>query len=313
MKASRVSLLLVVVSCALLGAATPPSTSASAGGLKVLITGNVSELFAGLTAALGAEPGIGSVTTFDTKTATPSARTLNAADVVVDLGDLSYKDPDAYGNRLADYVDHGGVVLQAAYDNWYSIGAFPGGRFLSDHYAPLSTGFGRNSSTTLGEILVPKSPLLQGFDTFATNFNTDTPLAPGATLLAKWADGRNAIAVKGRVVATSAAAYDGTALPDLARLALNAGTYLVAPSTQITKAKINASAGTATFRFKAIGASTGFLCGLGKARQALTFKLCPAHKTYRRLKPGKYTFEAAAVGLGGPDPTPAKKRFKISG
>jgi len=30
------------------------------------------------------------------------------------------------------------------------------------------------------------------------------------------------------------------------------------------------------------------------------------------LKPGKYTFEVRAVGPGGPDPSPAKKKFKIS-
>jgi hypothetical protein len=32
---------------------------------------------------------------------------------------------------------------------------------------------------------------------------------------------------------------------------------------------------------------------------------------YKRLKRGTYTFEERAVGAGGRDPSPAKKRFTI--
>jgi hypothetical protein len=308
----KLSLVCVVALCALLGAAAP--TTAASKGLKVLITYSCDQ--SDLAAAIKAQPGISGVSTFDDTAATPTAAKLAAADLVVDTGNTcgghGYKDAVTYGNRLANYVDHGGVVFQAAYDNWVASGAHPTGRFLSGHYAPLSLGPNDNVITTLGKVLKPNSPIVQGLATFTTNYNTTTPLAPGATLLAKWADGRNAIAVKGRVVATSASTNDSPSTPAIARLARNTAKYFNAvPTTRITKATVGAS--TATFRFKAVGFSTGFQCELKKAGAKAKFKSCPAHKTYSNLKPGSYTFEVAAVGPGGADPTPAKKSFTIAG
>ena len=308
---SRFTLLLVVASCALLGAAAP--STASSAGLNVMVTGNCSP-GADLASAIQAQPGIASVTTFDTGASTPTAADLAAEDLVVDLGHTcnGYLDPATYGDRLANYVDHGGTVLQAAYDNWDDPTSHPTGRFASGGYAPLSLGPAGNISTTLGQILKPNSPIVQGLGTFSTGDNTTTPLAPGATLLAKWADGRNAIAVKGRVVATSASAHDIATLPDLARLARNTAKYFNAvPSTKITDTRIDTGRGTARFRFKAIGVSLGFVCELKKSGAKPIFSLCLLHASYSQLKPGLYLFEVVAVGPGGADPTPARRRFRI--
>lgn len=132
-----------------------------------------------------------------------------------------------WGDRLADYIDAGGSVLQAAYDNWEQADAAPTGRFASGGYAPLLLGDNVNQNVTLGTIVEPSHPLVQGLEPFASTLNPDTALAPGATLLAKWSDDRNAIAVKGRVVATSAAVYvdETEAVTAVARLARNAGNY----------------------------------------------------------------------------------------
>lgn len=310
----RSAFVLLVVSCALLSVAA--STTASSGGLKVLVAGSCAHL--GLVTAIAGQSGIASVTTFDTNAGTPTPGQLAANDLVVDTGDFcngGYHDPTTYGDRLADYVDQGGVVLQAAYDNWNKQGTYPTGRFASGGYPPL--GLGPNTptkATTLGNVVRPRNPIVQGLDTFATAHNTTTPLAPGATLLAKWADGRAAIAVKGRVVATSASAYDSTALPDLARLARNTAEYFNAvPGTKITKVRIYSSARTAEFRFEAVGPfSSGFRCALKKPRTKATFTACHVHAKYTRLRVGTYTFEVAAVGPGGADPTPAKTSFRIT-
>ena len=310
MPVSRFTLVLVVASCALLGAATP--TTASSGGWKVIVAGNCS---AGdsLVPAIQAQAGVASVTAYDTGTVTPTAAQLAAVDVVVSLGNCLYADAVAWGDRLADYVDHGGVVIQAAYDNWENDPAHPKGRFASGGYAPLSLGPNGNSSTTLGTVTVPNSPIVQGLDTFATSDNTTTALAPGATLLALWADGRNAIAVKGRVVATSASAYDSTAVPDIARLAINAAKYFILPpNTKITRVTINQSRHLAAFRFAATGPATGFKCELKKAGKSATFKSCSSPKRYTHLAPGKYTFKVMAVGRHDPDPTPASKHFAFN-
>ena len=87
------------------------------------------------------------------------------------------------------------------------------------------------------------------------------------------------------------------------------------PNTKITKAKISQEKKRkATFRFKAIGASTGFECRLKQAhhrKPKATFKKCKSPKAYKHLKPGRYTFSVRAKGPGGVDPTPAKKKFKL--
>ena len=84
------------------------------------------------------------------------------------------------------------------------------------------------------------------------------------------------------------------------------------PGTRLSSAKVDTTAKKATLKFTGNGQVTGFECALitkGSPRPEL--KRCRSPKTYRNLKPGKYTFEVRAVGPGGPDPTPAKKGFKV--
>ena len=80
------------------------------------------------------------------------------------------------------------------------------------------------------------------------------------------------------------------------------------PGTKITKAKISSKHHTAKFSFKAIGTATGFQCALVKP----SFSACRSPKTYKHLKPGKYTFEVRAFNAAGAEPTPAKKSFRIT-
>ncbi len=107
------------------------SSNASPAGLHILVTGNCfAEAATPLATAIQAQSGAAKVTTFDTSIGTPSAATLKAQNLVVSLGDNCdvYSDAATWGNELADYVDHGGAVLQAAYDNWDDAGASPTGR-----------------------------------------------------------------------------------------------------------------------------------------------------------------------------------------
>ena len=93
--------------------------------------------------------------------------------------------------------------------------------------------------------------------------------------------------------------------------AIEADLSFFPPNTKIAGAKINAQGGKATFRFKAIGRSKGFQCALARGHHDPRFRGCSSPKTYKHLKSGRYEFEVAALGLGGPDATPAKKRFRI--
>jgi len=123
--------------------------------------------------------------------------------VVVSIGDSSYDDPEAWGNSLASYVDGGGVVVQAGYDSWENPQSFPGGRFASGEYAPFIPGNNGNDVTSLGAFDA-SSPLMEGVSTLTTEDNTEPEPSPGATVVAKWANGKNAIAVKGHVVSITA-------------------------------------------------------------------------------------------------------------
>ena len=255
--ARRLAVGLVAVLCGSLLVAAP--SSASPGALDVLVTGNCfSDAVTPLATQLGTETGVASVTTFDTSTGTPTAAMLADQDVVVSLGDdcSPYADQATWGDRLADYVDAGGVVVQAAYDNWNMANAHPTGRFASGGYPPLELGPNDNVATTLGEVEDPSSPIVQGLGTFANSDNTTTPLAPGATLLAKWADGRNAIAIKGRVVATSSSADESSAVPSIARLARNAGDFLGRHLVSVTAS----GTGTGTVTSLPAGISCGASC-----------------------------------------------------
>jgi hypothetical protein len=84
------------------------------------------------------------------------------------------------------------------------------------------------------------------------------------------------------------------------------------PDTKITKARISQQRRKAKFRFKAIGQATGFQCQLKrKHHRTPRFKSCDSPKTYKHLKHGRYVFKVRAIGPGGKDETPDKKRFKI--
>jgi alpha-tubulin suppressor-like RCC1 family protein len=101
--------------------------------------------------------------------------------------------------------------------------------------------------------------------------------------------------------------------------------------TRITQAKVNRRKRSATFRYTAPGAITGFQCELvsprrhrkhhrraarsrAKARKHRKprFASCgPESKAYRHLRPGHYEFRVRALDMLGADANPAKRRFVI--
>jgi hypothetical protein len=222
------ALVLSIAMLAMLGGAS--ASQASPTNPRILVTVNTANAgySSDFIAALQAESQVAAVDLVDTSVGTPSAATLANYDLVASLGDFDYDDPALFGDRLADFIDAGGVVIQYAYDNWDSDGAHPTGRYESGGYEPFVPGSDDALETALGAILVPGSPLLAGVPTFTTSDNTTPTVAPGATLLAKWTDGRNAIATKGHVVSVAASPQTGSLDPmsAAAQLAVNAASVL---------------------------------------------------------------------------------------
>jgi hypothetical protein len=256
---SRRLILALTLAAALLvtlGGAT--ASQAAPGNLRILVAGNQPGTNDTLAGALTGKPGVATVDKFDTSAATPSQASLATYDLVAETGDSSYNDPVLYGDRIATYINAGGALIQFAYDNWNSTGAHPTGLFESGGLAPFIPGPNPNSNTALGTILVPGSPLLAGVPTFLTSDNVTDFLAPGATLLAKWADNRNAIATKGRVVSVTASP-EGTTLNPLsaaAQLVINAGNVLGPRTLTVQKAGI----GSGTVTSSPSGISCGSTC-----------------------------------------------------
>jgi hypothetical protein len=286
---------LTITALLMLGGAS--GAQAAPGSLHILFDSNQGDAsFTGFLPALRATPGVAVVDTFQSDVDTPSAALMGSHDLIVDTGDSSYGDPALYGDRLADYIDAGGAVIQFSYDNWESTNAHPHGRFESGGFAPLIPGDNVNNTTTLGQILVPGSPLLAGVPVFTTTDNVDDPLNGGATALALFADGRNAIATKGRVVSVAASPEDGGNLNPIsaaAQLAVNAGNVLGRHSVTVKKiggrGKVSSApagircgktctavfAGTTTVTLKAKAKKKGFLRWKGvtgcKKKRTCTF------------------------------------------
>jgi alpha-tubulin suppressor-like RCC1 family protein len=106
-------------------------------------------------------------------------------------------------------------------------------------------------------------------------------------------------------------------------------TFGVPKGTTITAATILSKKKMATFSFSAPGAVTGYQCQLirpkpkkikkkrkaaksGKAPQKKPeFTACGTPTTYKRLRPGRYTFSVRALDIIGADARPATRVFKI--
>jgi len=314
----------LVVAAGLLAVFAQPA-AASPGAFRVLFLNGVDGTCTGDTGVqdqLAAMPGVAKVDAFNASTGTPSVAQLDAYDMAVPHSDCdAFKDGTALGNNLADYADHGGVVVEFAFTTEPDPGYELEGRWQTGGYSPYIPGNNVNNDVTLG--IFPTTPLMEGVDNLTSSCNTDPTLAPGATRIATWDNGQEAVAVKGQAVAVTASIDDSGCEwgGNYARLTLNAVTLLDkhGPSgTAISKAAINRKKRKARFEFSAPGTITGFECALARKKpkkkgkkSAAPFGSCASPKIYKKLKPGKYTFQVRATNQFGADSQPATRKFKI--
>ena len=218
MKSLRFTALALLIAVLALAFGTT-SAGAAPGAYRIAIVHANCEPPTKFQAQLQAFPDVAVVDIVSACLTTPPLGQLTPYDMVVSMNEDEYADPVAYGNVLADYVDSGGFVFQYAYDN--EEGLQPFGRFEAQGYPPFIAGADPNVPVTLGEFDA-SSPLMQGVTALASNDNTEPALAPGATLVAKWSDGRNLLAYKGRVVSASAYIGDESVWSgDFGRLTIN--------------------------------------------------------------------------------------------
>ena len=133
----------------------------------------------------------GNIDMFDTSSGTPTAALLAGYGAVLTFTDAVYQDATLMGNRLADYVDAGGGVVQATF-SWHTLLPLAG-RWQSGGYSPLTyAGQALQTELFIGTRHLPWHPVLRDVNTFSggpSSFHNTVVLAAGATTIADWTNG----------------------------------------------------------------------------------------------------------------------------
>ena len=239
---------LALVFVAVCFGAAPVAASPSA--LRVLVIHTTDPPPSTFQGMIAAQPGVAAVDLFDGNAGTPTPAVVNSYDLVVGMSNGNYQDSATLGNEFADFVDGGGVVFEYAYDNWtgntvpQGLAVVPQGRWATGSYGVYVPGDNPNDPLTLGTFDVT-NPLMQGVTALASSDNTSPTLAAAATSVAKWSNGVEMIAYKGRVVGSSAN-LDENASPsgDWGRLTINAVRWLGRHTLSVSRT--GTGAGTVT-------------------------------------------------------------------
>lgn len=165
----------------------------------VLIVGNADKGVDRLTDVQSKISGTGLITgaidIFDIAQGTPTLSQLQSYSAVLVFTHGPYLDRDLLGDILADYVDSGGGVVQAA----LAFGPYPSsseilGRWKDNNYSVFPGGAqGLDSSLTLGTIYEPSHPILSGVSDFSGGsfslHNAVPAVRAGAVRVADWSNG----------------------------------------------------------------------------------------------------------------------------
>jgi hypothetical protein len=115
---------------------------------------------------------------------------------------FDFADAAGLGDRLASYVDQGGGVVVACFASSSATAErFLAGRWLTHEYDIIpSAGGTKTGPATLGTVLQPGHPLIQGVGSFSggsSSFRpTTTAVLPPSTVVVEWDDGSTLVAVR---------------------------------------------------------------------------------------------------------------------
>ena len=137
------------------------------------------------------------VDVFDAASGTPTAEQLRSYDAVLLWANIQFADANALGDRLADYVDAGGGVVQGMFAtnlNPSFANAVLRGRWLSGGYNAIILGNGTAASgaASLGT-LTENELIFEGVQSFSdgTAYRPlSTTVCASCAVLGKWSDNR---------------------------------------------------------------------------------------------------------------------------
>jgi hypothetical protein len=148
----------------------------------------------------------GTIEWWNTNLGTPTLADLQAYDVVVIGNNTPWNQSPApaveVGNVLADYVDAGGRVVDTNFVHDYYYDAvndvtwYLEGRYVDEGYGPFSQSSAESPGPNTLEVVDGTHPVMAGVSSLSENvLIVNCGLQTGATLLATWSCGYNAIAV----------------------------------------------------------------------------------------------------------------------
>ena len=196
------------------GAFTEPARStvysagrAQAGGINVAIVASAANdvsapWFTDPQNILVSSGAFASVAVINAGAVTPSTTELGLYDAVLVWSNMSFDDPAALGDNLADYVDGGGSVVVAVFANSStSAGRALTGRWQTGDYEIIPAAGGTTTgSAAKGLTDIPGHPIMAGVNSFAggtSSFRpTTTDLAAEAIRIAAWSDGSTLVAIR---------------------------------------------------------------------------------------------------------------------
>ncbi|MBS1251832.1 MAG: Serine protease AprX [Anaerolineales bacterium] len=150
-------------------------------------------------------------------------------DVAIVWNNTPFADPAVLGNMLADFVDRGGTVLLGGDALVYGASGLKG-RFASEGYSPLVSNGTILGAASLGTILTPGHPVLDGVGAISTSDHLDVSSTAGDVAVhAQWNDSEPLVATRvvrpgtgGQVIAINASFENGAWANNLDTLVANA-------------------------------------------------------------------------------------------
>ncbi|MCK5861664.1 MAG: proprotein convertase P-domain-containing protein, partial [Candidatus Hydrogenedentes bacterium] len=205
----------------------PTVKSQAAAGLKVLFMDGGSNPTV-LRTALAAFPDMAQVDYLNAGAVLPDITLLGGYDVVIVMSKLPFMDSLLTGNVLADYVDGGGLVVEAMGSFVISASHELAGRFVTEEYGPFAHGTFEFAAGTLG-VYDDTNPIMEGISSLTDDIHTNVVLNPGTLWVADWDDGLPLVAVMNyNVVGINMLAFDdGGYGGDVPLLFHNAIAYLL--------------------------------------------------------------------------------------
>lgn len=171
--------------------------SVDAGNVAIVSSSGSAANNADVQSKLMASGFFGQVDIIDIATTTPTLAQLQAYSAVIVWSFVNIQDSTLLGDTLADYVDAGGGVVVSVYANsTTSTNRTLQGRWLSGGYPIIvqAGGTTSNSVATLGTVLLPNHPVMNGVVSFNGGSSSARPttlsMTAGSSVIAEWSDGK---------------------------------------------------------------------------------------------------------------------------